>query len=281
MNGKLLSLIGKAALRAQRASERTGRLGRLLSDGTWQYYPEDRDRPGFVIVRLENGTSSSFIEALNMGVAIIGDLPVKLRINEQGIYEAYPNGLESQQYLGTGADAVGMVAPHSHAIESGNADPVSGRRFLPGLIHVTYPPSLSIEIEPFAYQYNGLNKVNARSTFDLTGNLPVTTGAWAWAIVGFNPATEAVEAETGADYFTFDTLLESQIQDIAFEGRIVLGAVKLYEADTAISEEKRFAFKPDIRHFLQVPASAPGLDKAVVGSDGNIVTMNGEVVWLV
>lgn len=280
--GKLSSLLARHVAKAQEAAKRPGNLGRLLSTGLWQFYPEDNDRPGFVVVRVNDGNNSSFIECYNRGVPIIADLPLQVIRNGQGIDECFPNGLETQQWLGTGADSIGAVAPHSHEIGGGNADMVSGRRIREGLLHITNPPSLSLDIEPFAYKsYEGLNKVYGPDTFDITSYLPVTTDAWAWVIVGFDIATETIEAATGSDYFTLDTLAESQIADIPFADRIVLGALRVNEADTAISDESRFASYPDIRQFLGSPSGSPGLDKAVVDSTGNVVTMNGEIVWQV
>lgn len=252
MTKRLAQLMAKLAKRGESSLKQMGTVGRQLPDGTWQTGSEDGDRPGFITVLVEQGGSGNFIEALNMGVSEYPNTPVQIVYDENGTALAYARPLDAQQFLGAAAaGAVGFVPPHSHEIGTGNTDIVSGRRIKEGLIHVTIPTaSLSIEIERFAYKYGGNNIVYPGGTFDLTSNLPATTGVWAWCIVGLAPATGAIEAVTGPDYYTFESLDETLITEISFPGRIVLGAVRLYEADTAISEEKRFASHPDMRNFV-------------------------------
>lgn len=273
------SLLGDILQKETSRRKQSGRLGKWISSSSsWQFYPDDNDRPGFVIVRIERGGSSAFIEAINRGCPLLGDLPVTVVKNDMEVYEASPTLIEAEQYVGS--NAVGMVAPHSHELGTGNADIVSGRRIKDGLIHVVSPTaSMSITIERFSYVYGGLNRVYPGGTFDLTSYQPATTNTYAWVVIGFNPDTEAVEAAAGSEYSDLNLMDETQIKDISFEGRILLGALRLGEADTSISDERRFASNPDVRHFIG-SIETIGLSKAVVGSDGNVVTMSGEVVWL-
>lgn len=277
---KIPTLLAKLSERGKNALKQVGTVGKPLTGGTYQVGSEDGDRPGFITVMIGQGNNKTPIEALNMGVGINPNTPVEIVYNEMGIALAYPRALDAQQFYGSAAGAIGFVPPHTHEIGGGSPDLVSGRRFKDGLIHVTQPtPSMSITIERFSYAYGGLNKIYAGGNFDLTSYQPATANTFAWVIVGYNPETEAIEAAAGSEYVALALMDESQIEDIAFEGRIILGALRLGEADTAISEDSRFASNPDMRHFIG-GVEAIGLSKAVVGSDGNVVTSSGEIVWL-
>lgn len=277
---RIAQLITKLAKRGETSLKQIGTVGRPLTGGTYQVASEDGDRPGFITVMIGEGNNTTSIEALNMGVGAVPNTPVEIVYNEMGVALAYPRALDAQQFYGSAASAVGFVPPHTHEIGGGNADLVSGRRIRDGLIHIVLPtPSMSIVIERFSYVYGGLNRVYPGGTFDLTSYQPATANTYAWVVVGFNPDTEAIEAAAGNEYVALSLMDETQIKDIPFEGRILLGALRLGEADTAISLESRFASNPDVRHFIG-GIETVGLSKAVVGSDGNVVTMNGEIVWL-
>lgn len=268
---RIPTLIAKLSERGKNALKQVGTVGKPLNGGLYQVGSEDGDRPGFITVMIGQGNNKTPVEAIPMGVGIKPNTPVEIVYNEMGVALAYPRVMEAQQFYGSAADAVGFVAPHTHEIDGGSPDLVSVRRIKEGLIYVTNPTSMSININPFFYKYNGVKKLYAGGTFDLTSNLPSTAGAWAWCGVGFNPATVAIEATTGPDYFTITSLTESRLEEIDFSAWIDLGGVRLYEGDTAISEENRFASNPDPRNFLTgaealAAASLNGLSDVVIAS---------------
>lgn len=273
----LVDLVGKLAAKAQERRSKPGLLGKPTGPGTYQFEPDDNDHPGFVLVRIERGSNSSIIEGLNCGVQLIGDLPVKVITAADGTEEVYPDGMRTTQWLGTQAGALGPAIPHSHEIGAGLDDPVSARRIKPGLVYVTTPASLSVNIAPFFYRYGGSEKYFPGSVFDLTGNKPVTANAWAWVKVGIDPSVNMPVAITGAEYSVLTPLNEEFLDDVDFAGYIPLAGVRLKTSDTSINVEKRFA---DCRLFFG-GSGDPGLAHMVVDSVGNVVTSDGEVVWAI
>lgn len=250
-DNKIATLFRSLWVAHQQYGERFGMFGKQVS-GSWIIETGD----GRVWVTLDDGTA---IRAVNNAVARIPGLKIIVKPNRDGEMEI--EGVQSaitQQSTGQSVAPAIQTPPHQHFIGSGNEDPVESRRFMPGLLHAF--SGLTVYIESFSYEYNGTEMRWPGGTIDLTSNLPVTAGYWAWVKVGINPATNTAVATTGTEYALRASLTLSVLDAINFDtsGYIPCGGVILREGQTAGPRESDFG---EARDFITKfdPARPPAI----------------------
>jgi hypothetical protein len=239
--------------RKERRGEKFGTLGKVVS-GSWVVETGD----GRVWVTLDDGTA---IEAINKAVARKPGIKVIVKPNRDGQMEI--KGLQSAQTaasVGNNGSAIANLEtpPHQHFIGSGLEDPVEARRFMPGLLHAF--SGLTLYIESFPFRHNGIDYRWPGGTYDITGDLPVTSGYWAWVKVGIDPATNTAVADTSTEVPLRSLLQLSALDDIDFAtaGYIPCGGVIVQEGQTAGPLEADFA---EAREFLNAGGSSLTTDE--------------------
>jgi hypothetical protein len=141
-----------------------------------------------------------------------------------------------QQSTETAGPALGAVTSPPLV---GEAAPVfvSGRQFLPGLVHLDASGGLTLRVEPFHYDDNYF----AGGTIAMTP--PTTVGKQAWCAVVLNPSTNTLIQVTGTLYDDFLVMDETSIPtDIVVPAEhIPLAAVVLTNGQTDITGADKFA----------------------------------------
>lgn len=220
----------------ERFGERFGTLGKVVS-GSWVVETGD----GRVWVTLDDGTA---LKCINKAVARKPGIKVIVKPNRDGEMEI--QGVQSAQTaasVGNNGSAIANLEtpPHQHFIGSGLEDPVEDRRFMPGLLHAF--SGLTLYIESFPFRHNGVDYRWPGGTYDISGDLPVTSGYWAWVKVGINPATNTAVADTSTEVPLRSLLSLSSLDAINFAtaGYIPCGGVIVQEGQTAGPLEADFA----------------------------------------
>lgn len=251
----------------QQYGERFGMFGKQVAS---QWIIETGD--GRVWVTLDDGTA---IRAVNNTVARIPGLKIIVKPNRDGEMEIV--GVQSaitQQSTGQSNVPAIQAPPHRHFIGSGNEDPVESRRFMPGLLHAF--SGLTLYIESFAFRHNGVDYRWPGGTYDITGDLPVTAGYWAWVKVGIDPATNTAVAGTSTEYplRVLLSLADLDAIDFATAGYIPCGGVIVQEGQTAGPLEADFA---ESREFLNV-GSGSGTMTATrpIIVTGSVISMDAQ-----
>lgn len=270
----IAELLGAISERGRQAKDIPGEVGKPTGTGTFLLEPEDGDRPGFIIVRIKRGGASEFVEAINFGVPMRPRCPCKVRMGSDGFYEAHPDGVKTQQFMGSGA-RVGLTNPHSHEPGLGNEDQVSSRRVLIGLVHTQKPASMIVVIEPFNW---GIGEYYPGGVLDLTAYQPSTADTWAWVKVGIDPTTNSAIAVMGTEYSVTTPLTEDMLDEVSFYPYLPLAGVRVAESDTTISAEARFA---DARVFVSGQASGQRVAVRVVTAAGAVTVANTDYVVVV
>lgn len=140
---------------------------------------------------------------------------------------------------------------HAWAHQIFGPDPVflSGLNLLPLLSHPTPTPSLSIVLEPYAYQFEGVNKYWAGGEIDLTGYYSAIGGTQAFVIICLDPSSNLPVVVNGVGVTPFtpydpDGLVLFDGTDVAAidtSNYIRSAAIRLYMAQTRIIWSDIFA----------------------------------------
>lgn len=210
-----------------------GEIGEPL--GSEQYTIDTEDEPGFIQVLTPD---RGLITAFNAGAPRIARYPVRLEQLTDGTWVAQPDFVRAIGFLGDQAGVVNpFVAPHTHSLESGLVDEVELRRFVPG--RVTVHTGMVVKVDPLIYRYSSSEAEFQGGAIDLDSYQGSTAGTWRFVKVGINPATNALVATAGTDYYLSTTPTRDQIKAISFAGYIPLAAVYIKASDTAITQEKQ------------------------------------------
>jgi hypothetical protein len=268
-DSKIASLFRSLWVAHQQYGERFAVFGKIVS-GAWVIETGD----GRVWITLDDGTA---IEAVNNAVARLPGLKIIAKPNRDGDMEII--GVQSaitQQSTGQSNVPAIQAPPHRHFLGSGNEDPVESRRFMPGLLHAF--SGLTVYIESFAFRHNGVDYRWPGGSYDLTGNLPVTSGYWAWVKVGIDPATNTAVATTGTEVVLRASLSLALLDaiDFATAGYIPCGGVIVQEGQTAGPLEADFA---EAREFL-LGGTNTTFDSILTDGNGDVLSDgNGDVLY--
>lgn len=98
---------------------------------------------------------------------------------------------------------------HSHYLEGPNPDYVEGRRFMPGVVHPSSPPALTVYVEPVFYRYEGTMKVwEGGTTGSLSSYVPVVDdGRIHFVIIALDRSDNSVDIIDGDDVPQGGTIL--------------------------------------------------------------------------
>lgn len=237
-------------------------------------------RPGYVYARFGD---ASVGQVRCTKVMPVYGLDVNVRRGVDGIMEVVEIDHDLAMAFTDGRPA--NVGPHAayHSRLGPDALYIEGLQFRPLLTRPATTPGLTVYIEAYAYRYNGFNKYFSGGEVDLTSYVPSTSGQHTFVIVSLDPATNTPVVTPG----TTTTPFVPSTTSIPFTGSDVAGiqtgslmrsaAVRLYYGQTVI--------RPiDIFMDLRGSAGGSGIDVTVLSravvSAGNIVTSNGEIVWV-
>lgn len=273
MSRELRDLLAQVATQGAWESEITGRLGKPLGSGLFEI---DADGElGHVYIETETGV----VKALNTGIPRLARFPVRMSRNPDGVLLAKPDWMAALKFLGDTAQTISaFVPPHTHRLGSGLDDDVEGLRLIPGRVRAYI--GMEIYIDPFPYRYNGVEMEWLGGTLDLTPYQGTTAGTWRFVKVGIEPVSNTPIGVAGSDFLQTVPLDRAFLDEISFIGYIPCGAVRVKESDTEILfKDNTGNYRFEDCRLLSGIGADPGLSNIVVGSDGNVVTMNGEVVW--
>ena len=233
------TLFRDAVRSAQYAGWERGKLGRQdPNTGAWELVaPGNRNT---VYVRVLRGDEITIIEALNQAVAAKVGLDVWIGPSIDGITEVKGVVAASVSAITGGKNAGLAVAPHSHAIGSGLEWIIEPKLFQPGLVHATYPASMSVDVEPFFYLWSGDLKYYAGGTLNLTANKPATAGYEQWTLVCLDGEAGTLTGLDGTAVPIVTPVSIADIADIDPGDDLPLGAVKLTAGMTAITDNARY-----------------------------------------
>jgi hypothetical protein len=175
----------------------------LLGDGQGNLYvfnPDGSRSSGMVWARVDGmGICSVRCRKISQQ----RDLPVIVDYGIDQVLEVVEeNGAEAIAFTGDRGRSVG---PHrdTHDILGPDPDFIQGLRFLPLLCHPTNPPSLSIYVRPYSYEYNGTRKTWAGGGLDLTSEIPTSSNEQLLIVVCLDPVTNVLSYYTGSNTTPF------------------------------------------------------------------------------
>jgi hypothetical protein len=242
----------------QRDASYTLRFGLTAKIESGRYVLDVAGKPGYYYVREMIGKEVVGVhEALNgdRGVARKPNIPVRLDFNDKRELEIFGlNTREAELFTGNFPGSLG-VAPHSHAVGSGNEIVVETRQLEDFLCwHRPNDPDLTVYVNPGWYKDSaGVDSYWPGGTKDLTGYVPTVAATKCWAKVGIDPATAAVVAAQGSAVSLLVSLGPTDLAAISFLGYIPSAGVLLKQGQTIIDDEKMFL---DCRELFAVPVSA-------------------------
>jgi len=224
-----------------------GTIGYRNSDGTYTTDVPGGDGYVFVTFGGENGYGGVVGIARNFGGAT-PKLPVWIRQRLGAAQVIGSNETKLSAYNPSGNGYAFSVPKHTHAVGSGNVDPVDANRFTPGLVRPFREGGsfgLKVYIEPTTYEYQGVLVYFGGTALDLS-SLEPSASTKAWIVVGIDPVTNTATAKAGTEYALAVTMNPSQLNGFDFAGAIPLGAVIYRNGATAFNNFADFA---DLRIF--------------------------------
>lgn len=196
------------------------------------------DRPGYVFVRMQTDRSVTTARNPN-AVPYRLNLPVKME-EERGVLVIVGMDTSAMADAATSGEPVNPsgVLPHTHATTGPMSYEVEAIRLEPGRV---YPAGLlTVGVRSFRYFYSGAWVTFEGGTISLGTYRPGTVGHHAWVLVGVDPATNTIVAVAGTSQIYATALTIDQIDDIAFSNYIPLGAVKVRNDDTAVTDITKY-----------------------------------------
>lgn len=209
-------------------------------------------QPGYLYVRVSNEADRTLTTARNpYAVPQRAGLPVKMQrergqlvivsIDASRLYDATTTGDTVNPY---------GVAKHTHLLGTGLEYTVESLRLEPGQI---YPAGgLLAGVRAFRYPASGVWTTFEGDTISLGPYRPTTAGHHAWVLVGVDPATNTIVAVAGTSQIYATPLTIDQIDDIAFGSYIPIGAVRVRNDDTEVTDITKYQ---DARGWLNMPTS--------------------------
>ena len=196
-------------------------------DGVTSVKVTDSDTVNLVWAKLR-GQDERIVQAYNGRVQPRNLLPVWIRQLADGTYEI--EGVRSRD----GSDFLG------EALGTMNLPEIIGmlmtvvwpmRNLMAGRVRLSEVGGLTVWVEPFYYSGGRF----AGANFDLTPYVPVTTDMQAWAVIWYDPVSDALGATVGTEYNLAYTMTEIDLGAIALSPTYIrLAGVLLTEGDTVI-----------------------------------------------
>lgn len=251
--------LGKALQRANEALESRQYIRAVI--GTPDGLTLDGDRPGYIWAQVKAADSVSVAQIRCDKVLPQMGMEVLCRKNRyDGVLEVVEGAPDvmSEYFDGMGSANVG---PHgwAHGLYGPDVDWIESGRFLPLLVHPTYPQSLSVEIEPFYYVYSDSRQYYAGETVDLTAYVPSNSGEQRLIVIDLDPST-GTAAVIAADP-VYSAIVPSQghpftSSDITAvsltSGRLQVEALRLYTSQTEIGW---LDYVTDLRPHFDIPTA--------------------------
>jgi hypothetical protein len=169
-----------------------------LGDGQGNLYvilPDGTREPGRVWARVEG---IGIVTVRCRKVANQKELPVIVGVARDGQLEVIEeNGDEAIQFAGQLGFNVG---PHrnTHDLMGTDPDMIRSLRLLPLLCAPTTPPSLSVYVYPYSYEYGGTRKTWPGGNIALSSEVPTSGSEQKLIIVCLDPATNTLTYYAGA-----------------------------------------------------------------------------------
>lgn len=226
----LFSVFRKAVTKSDTAPYARATVGRVNASGG--YTIESEANPNFWYVTIEN----MVVDQVDpRGAPRIQGLPVFIEIDPLTLdrYISRPDPVRARQFVGDGVP-LPPIGPHTHEPGYGNIDYVSPLRFRPGL--VTLNGDMTVHIQEQFVSYNAARYFIAAGDFDLTPYIPVTSGFWAWVLVGVSTSTYTYTGATGTEYTVLSPLAGPELAAVDFGNDIPLMGIKVRNGQTALTD---------------------------------------------
>lgn len=197
-------------------------------DGVTSVKVTDVDTKNLVWAKLL-GSDERIVQAYNTRVQPRNKAPVWLRQLADGTYEV--EGLRSRDGTDFYGEAAGtMNMPELIGELMGTVWPA--RNLKPGRARLSDAGGMTLYIEAF-YHSQGYF---IGDTIDLADYVPATTDKQVWAVVWYDPLSEALGVTTGDEYDLPYTMIDTDLGAISIPPQYIpLAGVVLTEGDTALS----------------------------------------------
>lgn len=200
-------------------------------DGITSVKVTDTDTKNLVWCKLY-GSDERIVQAYNTRVQPRNKLPVWLRSLEDQTFEVEGGrARDGTEFLGEAAATIFTPEQIGELI----ATVWPARNLKPGRARLSDNGGMKLHIEPFYYS-GGVFAAPSGRDIDLTAYVPATTDKQVWAVVWYDPATDALGATTGTEYDLPYVMNEMDLGAIALPPQYIrLAGVLLTEGDTALS----------------------------------------------
>lgn len=177
------------------------------NDGTVFFTAEDGTQYKHLIWVTFTDDSTQLNETVvnRNGVTPVPQMPIVVQ-NIRGIPSAVliKSSAEMDTYTNHGTSY--PAEEHSHYLEGPNPDYVEGLRYMPGVVHPSTPPALTVYIEPVFYRYKGVEKAwEGGTSGSLSAYVPVVDdGRIHFVILALDRSDNSVDIIDGADVLADD-----------------------------------------------------------------------------
>lgn len=228
-----------------------GDLGRPLGSNRFAFDPPGR--PGYIYVRVKNGKSTTLTYVLDGGVARIGNLPVKIELDETGRRIVKASALDPtriEKFLGINPPPI-FAGRHTHEIGFGAEDWVDTKRIK--WLQARFTSGMTVHVRDGFIQHNGVQRAYAGS--DILVTAPPTASKWRWSKIFINPDTLALSVVYGPEVATTTALTSVDLAAITSTGLVPLVGIKVINGQTGQGKEADLV---DCRPWLDASGSAFG-----------------------
>lgn len=196
-------------------------------DGVTSVKVTDTDTKNLVWAKLY-GSDERPVQAYNTRVQPRAKTPVWLRQLVDGTYEV--EGLRSRDGTDFYGEAAGTInTPEQIGELMGTVWPA--RNLKPGRARLSELGGMYLYIEAFYHSQGYFVGDN----IDLTTYVPATTDKQVWAVVWYDPLSDALGVTTGDEYDLPYTMIDSDLGEIAISPQYIpLAGVILHEGDTTL-----------------------------------------------
>lgn len=246
----ILDLLEKAYFKIRANNIKLADIGTTDSSGNITTDTPGRPK-GYTQVRIVDGQENSTIAtALNQGAPTAYN--TRVRLERDPLYnDSWIITQVDPKFIQANASTPipSGVPPHRHYIGSGLDDPVELRRLIP--CRVWSSSGLTINVDPFPYQWNGVNYFFSGITnLDVSSHVP-GSGLQRFVVIGIDPTTNTATIIDGSTYSAASLPLYANLLAISTGNIITSGGLALTNGQTVILESNIY----DMRPFLSAVGS--------------------------
>lgn len=237
----LFELFTKLNLKIEESLYETAKIG-VINNGVITIKAVGRP-DSYIVVRMLTGQDAGTVAAVrNRGVAPVYDTTIRVRRDPVNHNEWITYDVDPKFELANPTSSPANVPFHRHYIGSGLDDPVELRRFIP--CRVWSSGGLTVNVDPFPYQWNGVNHFFPGITnLDVSSHIP-SSGLQRFIVIGVDPVTNTVTIIDGPTYSVASMPLYVNLLAINTGSIITSGGISLANSQTAIVEANIYDMRP-------------------------------------